>query len=64
MLDHSEIFAGMRRGDNYARCRSSAQSFNKVGVSGPVAVGIVRQNVVQKFERMRTESTKRQSVLE
>lgn len=64
MLDHSEIYASMSRRDNYARCRSSAQSIDKIALIGLVALGILRQNVVQKVEPMRTELTKRQSVLE
>ena len=64
MLNHSEIYAGMSRRDNYARCRSSTQSIDKIGVRGFLALSIVRQNVVQEVERMRTELTKRQSVLE
>ena len=64
MLNHSEIFLGMSRRDIDARCRSSTQPMDRIGVTGLVAVGILRQNVVQKAERMRTELTKRQSILE
>ena len=64
MLNHSEIYAGMSRRDACSRCRSSTQSVDKIGVTSLVAVSLIRQNLLQKAERMRTELTKRQSVLE
>ncbi len=64
MLNRSEISADMSRRDDYARRRSSAQPIDKIGVTGLGAVGILRQNVVQKVERMRIEVTKGQFVHE
>lgn len=51
MLNDSEKCAGMRRRDNYVVCRSIAQSIDTIGVTGLVAVGLIRQNSLQKVER-------------
>ena len=64
MISHSGINVDMSHRDKYARCRSSTQSVDRIGVTGLVAVGLIRQNLVQKVERMRPELSKRQSVLE
>ena len=53
----------MSHRDNYARCRSSTSSIDKIALKGLVALGILRQNAVQKVDPMRTELTNRQSVL-
>lgn len=64
MLNLSEISAVMSRTGNYARRRSSATPIEEIGVVGLVAVGIVRQNVVQKVGRMLIDSTVGLSIVE